>query len=703
MVDSEIAWEECIDDIPLDTKNLPPLNALSCTTSSHLPDIDLLDLFSFDSSSCAHGDARSPRAHEVMQQKPRLGTPPPAAMMPESCEGLVFPEMEEETLSPVTSPSPTPSSPGASGCSDGCHSQATHSHSHSHSHSQSSTTKIMLKNSCSTPSPCCHHDAARKNNKTNIIHKAKNLSCSHHVAHPPHQHEEEENKAQNNSGNATELDDQSQLVLELSTRLTSAGAEAAALRKRVASLSAENRSLRAALDHANARLVAVAQAAAMQPATAPAASSSPSPIMLGLAHVTTDVASRIAGALTVSDVNACARPLHGAAGTAAGGVGIGGQGATCMGMGMGAAGGLNGGVCIDDSPRERKKRKRMTGAATTMACVMFMWSAFVGSPGWLSSSSTSPASGDGNLPAVWKGDGPGAVANVPVHPAGLRGVDRAGAWQPNCLRMLEQLPDAPSSAHAEAEAAAATTVVDEDVDEEHRAMSTGNPPVKSTGTGTAGAPAIGKTEPLLTAFRAEDGHVTSSYHLPYASSAAPAVSSSSSSGSGSSGAATSTTASDDGGGCGLRTNKDMFVDVENKAAASVVARADMGVNGGRLPRYSYVLCRDAQMAMDNVKACTTRMKRGETCGEPHTISLIMPAAVAGLDVDGGYDAEGVTADAGANETRRRQVRHAALAEVQCSITAVARIPGDVGRAEGDGRSGRIIATVPETGTVIGDH
>lgn len=115
-------------------------------------------------------------------------------------------------------------------------------------------------------------------------------------------------------------------------------AESKNLRRRVAALVEQNRSLRAALDHANARLLAVAQAAA-------------APV-----------------------------PQH---------------------------------VQIAEEGRERKKRKRVSGAAaTTMACVMFMWGALMGG-----------VREGGNLPVVWEGDA-GAVRR----------------WQGACGRGMGELP-----------------------------------------------------------------------------------------------------------------------------------------------------------------------------------------------------------------------------------------------------------------------
>lgn len=138
----------------------------------------------------------------------------------------------------------------------------------------------------------------------------------------------------------------------------------------------------------------------------------------------------------------------------------------------------------------------------------------------------------------------------------------------------------------------------------------------------------------------------------------------------------------------------MFVDMRDGDAAAAVRSAD--ARDPRHPQYSYVLCRDAQAAMDSVRSCATRMQRGETCGEPHTISLIMPAEVA----DG--------PDNGSSSGRATPV----LAEVQCAIMSVARIPVEAGPSKTGsasaasspslGKYGRVIATVPETGTVIRD-
>lgn len=122
---------------------------------------------------------------------------------------------------------------------------------------------------------------------------------------------------------------------------------------------------------------------------------------------------------------------------------------------------------------------------------------------------------------------------------------------------------------------------------------------------------------------------------------------------------------------------EMFVDVHDEQAANVVATAEHYER--QLPDYSYVLCRDAANAVDNVKACAKRMEKGETCGQPHTISLILPASAAGLGKENGTDSL------------------VELAEVQCTITSVARIPYPTTTTTNlqQAKHGKIIAKVPE--------
>lgn len=519
-MDTDIAWEECLADLPLDTKDLPPLNALSSSTSSQLPDIDLLELLTFEPNS---DSVTSPEPTINPNLSPLCHTPPKSN----------FPNATAFTTSPPTSIFSDELSPLDTS---------------SKSLSQSSaingptplTTPSLTSSPPSSPSPTPSHTHASEKSRVDTgTASASKQQCA-----------------------GAPLTDQSQLILEMSTRLASACAEATSLRKRIASLTSENRSLRCALDHANARLIAVAQAA-----SAPPVPPAGPPVVVGLAHMTSDAAARVAGALTVSDTSA------------------------------------------DGGPRERKKRRRVTGAATTMACVMFMWGALMGTPGWLSSSSSSSRS-QGNLPAVWHGKS--GLSNVPV-PSLPRSEAMRDAWQPNCMRMLEQLPDGSD-----------TSSLSKDV----------------------------KEEPMVIESVETKGNVIRDVEMEDEDA--------------------------------LMTDNKMTVDVaEDKAAANVVARSDL--DDPRHPRYSYVLCRDAQSAMDNLKACTSKMRRGEACGEPHTISLILPADVAGLDDD--------------NQTRGDQP---ALAEVLCSITSVARIPVE-SSTESQSSLGSIVATVPETATVIADH
>lgn len=231
----------------------------------------------------------------------------------------------------------------------------------------------------------------------------------------------------------------------------------------------------------------------------------------------------------------------------------------------------------------------MTGAATTMACVMFMWGAFVGTPGLLKSGSGSTRT-DGNLPAVWSG------AETAVAPAIPRLAQVAPVtWQPECLRKLKQLPSG------------------------------------TNGEGDDRMEVV-KEEPVVAGRKQETD----------------------------------------------RGDK-MFVDVKDEKAANVVARAD--VKEREMPDYSYVLCRDAANAVNSVKACARRMESGETCGQPHTISLILPAGAAGVGGENGTES-GME-----------------LAEVQCTITSVGRIPypdsGSPKTKVGRAGKGRVIATVPE--------
>lgn len=486
-MDADIAWEECIPDLPLDTNNLPPLNALSSSSDSSLNQLHLLDLLTFDHSSEVPDNSDIPPSPHQKLPLPHVFTPV----------------------------------------------------------SDIDTTHAESTSQCTSDSVTPTHPPNQK------LPSYTTISRDHHNTPP--------------------TSPESDLVLELTTRLASAGAEATSLRKRVAALSVENRSLRASLDHANARLIAVAQAAAAQP---PASS----PVMLGLAQLPTDMATRFSSALTVSDTS-------------------------------------------DDSPRDRKKRKRVAGAATTMACVMFMWGALVGSPGLMKGSSTTSFRSEGNLPAVWKGERGGAVANGNAV-AAVADDDRlhrrrthVEGWQPNCMRVLSELPDG-------------SEIED-----------SGSGPDEDDTDSDCSAADVNKMHGV--------NHVSSST-----------------------------------GRLVKKEAEEMFVDMKDEASANVVAHSD--AKDASQPQYSYVLCRDTRAAIDSVRGCSDKIKRGEACGQPHTISLILPAATAGMGDD--------------NETG---VAHQpALAEVQCSILSVARIPVDPSTGKIEGKHGRVLATVPETGTVI---
>lgn len=478
-MDADIAWEECIPDLPLDTSNLPPLNALSSSSSEDLPQLELLDLFSFDNNPSSDTvESLDSNPH----QKSSFESPLPDNLY----SSLDLDTISNEKLSHCTSVLSQVNSPAPS------------------THPSSPPTD--------TSATTAEHSESKPNKK---------------LAPQP-----------NEQSSAPKDDSQAELLLELSTRLASAGAETSALRKRVSSLAAENRGLRHALDHANARLIAVAQAASAHPQS--------SPVMLGLAQVPTDVAHRLGSVLTVSSDTT-------------------------------------------EDPRDRKKRKRMAGAATTMACVMFMWGAFVGTPGLLKGSGSYRS--DGNLPAVWTSSA-ADTAVAPVLPRRTHGDSSRASWQPNCMRVLEQLPHGKEGKEE------------------------------------------AKAEPMLTT---ESSEIEKD-----------------------------------------ATNK-MFVDMGDEKAANVVARADD--TEAVLPDYSYVLCRDAANAIDNIKACRGRLQRGEPCGQPHTISLILPASAAGLEDD-------------INDTQSGNMQ---LAEVQCSVLSVARIPSNAATVpkSPSQKYGRVIATVPE--------
>lgn len=183
---------------------------------------------------------------------------------------------------------------------------------------------------------------------------------------------------------------------ETAARLTSAGAESAALRARVAQLVRENRALRASLDAANqANQTAAAQtAAARAGAVAPAGAN---PMLMGLAQISADVAAGISAA------------MH-------------------------------------PPPPAGKKRKR-AAARKTLACVVLMCGFFFGSPGSVLNPSDRT---DANLPAVWRpSTGPRPAGNRLTVPPPVR--------PSHCLRTLEQL--APPAAEEAVKADAGPAVV----------------------------------------------------------------------------------------------------------------------------------------------------------------------------------------------------------------------------------------------------
>ena len=454
-MDADIAWSD-IPELSLDTHSLPPLNALS-TSSEALPQLDILDLLSIDSSTAT-------------------------------------------TDLPTTPTSDTDTQPSSlSACTD------------------------------SASEPSFDSSTPRKKPRSETC---KSASAPQKADHSNH----------------------SELVLELTTRLSAAGVESSTLRKRVAHLTAENRSLRAALDHANARLLAVAQAAAA-PTTiqaVPDAHGTPT-LVLGM-------------------------PIQNQS------------------MAMPEA--TPSAVVIEEEP-PRKKRKRVSGAATTMACVMFIWGALVGTPGLISNAYRS----DGNLPAVWSKGGVNPGVNVPAVSGVARIKEEDMTWQPNCVRVMNvpQLPDGKEEGK-----------IDEPPQDEMQVDSnTGNAAVKI-----------------------EDKIID-----------------------------------------------DMYVNLDDSRAAKIVTNADVEDRRElRRPEYSYVLCRDADKAMDSIKSCSEKVKRGERCGQPHVISLILPATAAGLEVE--------------NDTNIEP----ALAEVQCEILSVAKLPNP-GKDIKPGM-GRVVGAVSESRTVM---
>lgn len=118
---------------------------------------------------------------------------------------------------------------------------------------------------------------------------------------------------------------------------------------------------------------------------------------------------------------------------------------------------------------------------------------------------------------------------------------------------------------------------------------------------------------------------------------------------------------------------------EEEKEASPQSRAVERQHSTKPPnQFSYVLCRDSSTALEHVRACSQRLSVGKKCGDPHSISLIMPASAVGLDS---------TSDVGEDE----------YAEVHCNIVSVARIPHAVSsNVQARNPYGRVMATVPDS-------
>ena len=96
---------------------------------------------------------------------------------------------------------------------------------------------------------------------------------------------------------------------------------------------------------------------------------------------------------------------------------------------------------------------------------------------------------------------------------------------------------------------------------------------------------------------------------------------------------------------------------DNMNGAPVAAAIEPAMKKHRIDQFSYVLCRDAPDAVQQVSACSKKMQQGRACGSPHEISLIMPAAA--LRGEENFDG---TVD-----------KDDDYAEVKCNIMSVRRI------------------------------
>ncbi len=98
------------------------------------------------------------------------------------------------------------------------------------------------------------------------------------------------------------------------------------------------------------------------------------------------------------------------------------------------------------------------------------------------------------------------------------------------------------------------------------------------------------------------------------------------------------------------------------AAAAAQGAVEPAMKKRRVDQFSYVMCRDAPDAVQQVSACSKKLQQGHACGAPHEISLIMPAAAL-------RDEESL--EGGEMDKEEED----SYAEVKCSIVSVRRITG----------------------------
>ena len=98
-------------------------------------------------------------------------------------------------------------------------------------------------------------------------------------------------------------------------------------------------------------------------------------------------------------------------------------------------------------------------------------------------------------------------------------------------------------------------------------------------------------------------------------------------------------------------------DATAATSATTAAAVEPAIKKRRVDQFSYVMCRDAPDAVQQVSACSKKIQQGHACGSPHEISLIMPAAALR-----GEDNLEATVD-----------KDDDYAEVKCNIVSVRRI------------------------------